>query len=1124
MSEDVVLTREETATLRLDLGLGAEGLVLHMGAGAVPLDQNPYLADLCALKVAHLGHHDVLPRPWDWDNLLSLLEPGEELLWIVDYQRAVALQGRETVDVHLALKFTGDRLTHPTQVVERRRRFRAVASQFSRQAFPESRVETLPPQRTWNLVQRLSSDPGARTVCVAGMPSPRTYADDAIQVERDTSARSWQSLNDVVETCLGLETSFRLVFVVARLAEQELNHEYARITRLRDVLHPLVRQQRQATDSTGRSVSDQVGVTRQKGGSQKEGDLPFAESVRRWLNVGRVAIRRETKGEVKPTHTWGLSEATSRTEGTTETRTEGRTAEELRSDLLMADETLDRYTRSLYDARGTGAFRAAVLITATGASTDVIAGAVRGVLSGARSKDHPLSAFEVVGEAGALLRTTRPTLELLTPALPVLQLDQACHLLLLPEAELPGLPLQRSVFLGRNATPVSGGQGPLVSLGHDAFLDGSSGGGRRDIEMPARDLYRHVLVAGTTGSGKTRRVLKILGELRALGDDLRVIVFETAKRTYREEFQRLPGPAPRIYSLGDATEFPLRLNPFHFEPGTSLKRHVSVLADALSELMPTEAMIGPYLREAVEAAYLHAGWDIETGRPIDGGTARTPSVVEFVHHVRRVGAQLRYGAEVGANYRGALEARARLFLDATFQDIFSGGGERSIEEMFDRDTIIELEALPPSEIDLPAFLLSLLLERLRAHQTLAMQRGSPRGWLLVVEEAHNVLSRDGEGRRDSGESNSSRTLLTRVVRLLQEGRELRIGVMVVDQAPAMLARGVLKNTNTKIAMRLEDNEEIAEMGQALALDEDRWRDLGLLRQGEAIVKATYMAQPVKSGPYRLDELPPKVDPARRDPVAGSAPAYAVLETEWARVLTGQGPAPDASWMARLIDAAVSDGEIFRFGLGRALLRHWQPGSRAEARAAELLDVFGALPVERGDLLTLARRLHARARSEELALALGPLEQRVFAAEAEGAWNARWAPPSTGAVQVAAEVLGRGPRGARFERWHEALLDLTLARERDWPDTAARFRAVRAALQVGPFHTTVRLRCFAARLADHALVEVTAAQPRDPVAEQVLSRDLVEEVACDGPKSPDLRLISRQVAEILRRVQEVAHGE
>lgn len=1101
MTELATLDPHAIAELRLELGLGTDGLALELAAGALSLDQNPWLADTCVLRVDLLGHQDELPRAWDWDNLLSLLEPGEELLWVVDYLRASARDGRESVEVHLGLRRPGGSLHTSGDVQERRRRFRAMANQFARQAFPESRIAVLGAEHTWRLLQRHSSDPGTRTLCVAGMPSPRAYGDDVNQVDREVNTRSFQSLNDVVETCLGLGTSFRLVFVVSRLTRSELDTEYARVSSLRDAVHPLVRGQRQTASAAGVTTTKQVTTTRQEGGSQKEGDLPWAETIRQWLNVPRWALGGRLNPEVKATHTWSMATAEGTVNGESRTDTSGISVEVLRSDLLLADETLDRYLRSLYDARGTGAFRGAVLVTAPGAAADVIASTVRGVLSGARSKDRPLTTFEIRGEGASLLQSTRPCLEQLGAALPILQLDQACHLLLLPEAEVPGLALQRSIFLGRNATP-SGGVGPYLTLGHDAFLGASGGVGRREIEVPERDLYRHILVAGTTGSGKTRRVLKILAELAKVGDGLRILVFETAKRTYRDELRRLPPPAlsPRIYTLGDATEYPLRVNPFYFEPGTSLKRHLSVLADALAELVPTESMIGPYLREAVEAAYLECGWDIETGRAAFGKQARTPTVIEFVAHVRRVAANLAYGAEVTANYRGALEARARLFLDATFQDIFSGGGERSFEEMFDRDTIVEMEALPASEIDVPAFLLSLLLERLRAAQT----RDRTRGWLVVIEEAHNVLSRDLEGKGDTREANGGRTLLERVVRLLQEGRELRIGVMIVDQAPAMLARGVLKNTNTKIAMRLDDGEEMEEMGRALGLDEDRWRDLGVLRQGEAIVKATYMSHPVKSPAYAEDELPERVDPRERAAPAGAPPAYPSLEAAWTAVLEGHAPPPDGDWRDRVMGFAAGDGEIARFGLGRAML--------AAKPAHPELHTLGALPTDPEGLLATARRLHARAGSERLGRAMLPLERRILAADLSAALPARTEDIDARVLRATVEMLARATSGVTFDRWLELLLDLTTATSGEWPATSARFRTGARALGAKEGHTSVRLRCVAARLRHHPVVHAP-----DPLTTQILSRRFVAEILPEG-STLEARTLAEPMMTILQSAE------
>lgn len=296
-----------------------------------------------------------------------------------------------------------------------------------------------------------------------------------------------------------------------------------------------------------------------------------------------------------------------------------------------------------------------------------------------------------------------------------------CDALLLPEAELPGLRLRRNVFLGRNVEARPDEHG-LIELGPDAFSAIGAESPPASIKVPGGDLFKHVLVAGTTGSGKTTRVVEILNRLE--NPDLSVVVFETAKRTYRSRLQRRDRPV-LVFSLGSSASHgedsrfrPLRLNPFYFELGTSLKRHIAVLADALAELMPTEAMIGPLLRRSVEACYSERGWDIEGGVPIGNLAPTWPTVIDLVVHVRRVAQELNYGAEVNANYRGALESRAGLFLDATFQDIFGYDGNSPIDELFPRghDAIIEVEDLPPSDVDVRAFVMTLLLSRLRSVQ------------------------------------------------------------------------------------------------------------------------------------------------------------------------------------------------------------------------------------------------------------------------------------------------------------------------------------------------------------------------------------------------------------------------
>lgn len=1024
--------------VELTLGLGPEDAVLRLDPGSQRADLQPWLLDAVAVKIACLGHHDEVPRPWDWENVLTLLEPGEELLYVLDHRAADSTSRPGSFDLWLAIRFPPRPDLDGDGLEFREKRARVVISQIHRQAFPGSEVVWLEPG---DLLGRLgtSTGPEERCVVVTGMPSPRSLDDGARDIDRDAATRNYQSLNDVVEALYDLGCDYRIAFVVQRVGNEVVQEKLQQAAHFYDQIHPMVQASASASASRGTSNSNSRSESRatsqSRGTSTAEGtNESTQQGSSTGGNVGIIVVganhsrsKSTTQGK-SWTHTKSESTSSTTTTGSTSTtgesegRTAGVTVELVNSQLRLADFTLHRTIDALHEAYGTGGFRWGAFAFAGGQNVNIVGRSLMGVLAGSRTKDHPLVRFEVDGERDRILGSRTPAMELVAEAAPILSLPRVCDALLVPEAELPGLRLRRNVFLGRNVEASADDDG-LIELGPDAFSAIGAESPPASIKVPGGDLFKHVLVAGTTGSGKTTRVVEILNHLE--NPDLSVVVFETAKRTYRSRLQRPDRPATLVYSLGssashgDDSRFrPLRLNPFYFELGTPLKRHIAVLADALAELMPTEAMIGPLLRRAIEACYSERGWDIEGGVPIGNLAPAWPTVIDLVVHVRRVAEELSYGAEVNANYRGALESRAGLFLDATFQDIFGYDGNSPIDKLFPRghDAIIEVEDLPPSDVDIRAFVMTLLLSRLRSvqgsrrvpdhgepkeeredsvaapveladalrtHFASKVQRvgkhikdllrhgkvtvdgevvrsakhavstasrveveqehldlqvlladpatgesneevprrqvdDEPRRWLVVVEEAHNVLDRQFEQRRPSDESNAGRTLLRTVVRLLQEGREMGIGLMVIDQAPTKLARDVIGNTGTKIVLRLEDADEMAEVGRAMGLDEDAWQKLGFLQVGEALIKTSYMDRPAKSAGFNKNNLSP--GPRNTRPVGvGWSPSFTTLAELWRPVMRGGSSEPQAAWADALLAASGGNVRLALFAGLRTLL-------------------------------------------------------------------------------------------------------------------------------------------------------------------------------------------------------------
>jgi type IV secretory pathway VirB4 component len=87
--------------------------------------------------------------------------------------------------------------------------------------------------------------------------------------------------------------------------------------------------------------------------------------------------------------------------------------------------------------------------------------------------------------------------------------------------------------------------------------------------IPIQALTRHTLITGFTGSGKTNTVLFLLDQLWRK-NHIPFMVIESAKKEYRA-LARMPGFEDMlVFTLGDETVSPFRLNPFELLPGIRL--------------------------------------------------------------------------------------------------------------------------------------------------------------------------------------------------------------------------------------------------------------------------------------------------------------------------------------------------------------------------------------------------------------------------------------------------------------------------------------------------------------------------------------------------------------------------
>jgi len=802
-----------------------------------------------------------------------------------------------------------------------------ICDNFARRAFPESRLARQRPSDVVDFLNSTKKSFPAAVTCVTGIPSPKRLEGEQLTEERDEERRPFASLNDVLES-LAEEPIFTLVFTLSKAGVSQIRDKFERQAAARDFISPLLRQEisRTHTDSTDVREDRTVGT-----------NTSVTETESR--NILAKAIQLVTGSTPDPKNRvtgFGRHPAASRQSGRNDSLSQGHSRGQQDSNAISVtqasstaeflDNALKLSMEHLKQTGGTGGYFGSVMVySSTPESSKRVAGCLCATLSGSHSYLRPMSALPFQGEhSGFQLSTNLSVQDYLGKVgadIQILNCDQAGMLMLLPDTELPGCQLKRNVFYGRPQIKLDGGG---ARIGEIAFFEKTLNSAEATtvnestLRLSRKDVCSHILVVGTTGSGKTERTVHILNHLPE--DEFQIIVIETAKKTYRDKLKRTDPPL--IYTLGDSGCRPLRLNPFFFDPGTSLKRHISILSDAMTELLPVEALIGPKLREAAVQCYKRCGWDIERGEFTGVGEPIYPDMIQFNQEIHQVCESLEdYGDEVRGNYKGALLNRGRIFLDDIYQDIFSFQGNRDFAELFPRDTIIEMEEMPPSEINMPAFLISLIIERLRAFRFLQSQKtnGAPsKKIVLVIEEAHNILHRRFEEGGDEREAGRGKRLIEQVVRLLQEGRSLGIGVMVVDQSAQYLADAVIANTNTKIVQRQEDGNELKTIGEALGLSEDDWPDMQKLEDGECIVKTKSSPRPVKLSPIPDAFVSKTHDWSPFDSHA-FRPFYQSAERAVEECLERPFADIDMELVSKLPSFVGEENELLRFVVGRRMI-------------------------------------------------------------------------------------------------------------------------------------------------------------------------------------------------------------
>lgn len=404
----------------------------------------------------------------------------------------------------------------------------------------------------------------------------------------------------------------------------------------------------------------------------------------------------------------------------------------------------------------------------------------------------------------------------------------------LPQKEVVGLRLKEEVEFGLNVPQVAESAKTSVNLG-TLVKSGSLAKGC-DVVLDGNQFDRHVFVAGVTGSGKTTTCQTLL-----LSSNWPFLVIEPAKTEYRglknaeKEEIRKQCKDLLVFTLGDDTVAPFRLNPFELIPGESVTARVDMLMASITAAFDMEAAIPQLIERAIYACYEECGWSVDDNSnakfedPFAEGVFAFPTLSDVLRMTEKVVDEQGFDDRLKRDYIGSIKARLQgLTLGAKG---FMLDCPRSIDfmKLLDKKVVLELEPIPNAAQKslIIGFVLTNLLQAVkRKYQT----TNAKVNHITLIEEAHRLLSKP-----EPGGSPSQKQAAETFADMLAEIRKYGESLVIADQIPGKLTPEVMKNTNTKIIHRLFAQDDKEAVGHTMGLEEDQAKFLSNLAVGRAVV-------------------------------------------------------------------------------------------------------------------------------------------------------------------------------------------------------------------------------------------------------------------------------------------------
>lgn len=412
----------------------------------------------------------------------------------------------------------------------------------------------------------------------------------------------------------------------------------------------------------------------------------------------------------------------------------------------------------------------------------------------------------------------------------------------LPRKSLKGLPVISHADFGKEVLrdiPKYSSQdfsiGKIFNMGHVT---------NTKVKIDCNSLAMHTFITGSTGSGKSTAIYSILDKLMKTpimnqeNSNVKFLVVEPTKGEYKTIFGN--NKDVFVYGTNPKKTPLLRINPFSFPDDIHVLEHIDRIIEIFNVCWPMYAAMPAVLKNAIELSYEDCGWDLATSIN-EYGDNYYPTFKDVCRNVKTIIDSSEYDSENKGAYKGSLLTRLQSLTNGINGMIFTKN-EILDCDLFDENVVVDLSRV--GSMETKSLIMGMLVIKLQEYRMAKATFGNaPLKHVTVLEEAHNLLKRTSTEQSAEG-SNLLGKSVEMLANSIAEMRTYGEGFIIADQAPGLMDMSVIRNTNTKIILRLPDYSDRELVGKAATLNDDQIIELSRLETGVAAIYQNNWIEPV----------------------------------------------------------------------------------------------------------------------------------------------------------------------------------------------------------------------------------------------------------------------------------------